>query len=70
MRERDKTKQLALKDGSLWVKYKKVRSRVTRALRETVKEYYAEKSIENQNNVENHKRSFHICILFHLNTLQ
>ena len=50
MRERDKTKQLALKDGSLWAKYKKLRNRVTRAMREAVKEYYAKQIIGNQNN--------------------
>ena len=65
MRERDKTKQLALKDGSLWSKYKKLRNRVTRAMREAVKDYYAKQIIENQHNptqpiqnVANHKRSF------------
>ena len=50
MHERDRTKQLALKDGGLWLKYKKLRYRVTRAMREAVKDYYAKQIIENQHN--------------------
>ena len=50
MRQRDRTKQLVLKDGDLWLKYKKLRNRVTRAMREAVKNYYAKQIIENQHN--------------------
>ena len=48
--ERYRTKQVALMDGDLWFKYKKLKNCVTRAMQETVKDYYVKQIIENQHN--------------------